>query len=42
MRAVNDKFGRRSGNELKNLIYETFGEEVAKQELGTVISGVRK
>jgi hypothetical protein len=42
MRAVNEKFGRKTGNELKNLIYETFGEEVAEQELGTVISGVRK
>lgn len=41
MREVNEKLGGKSGNELKNLIYETFGEEVAKRELGTVISGVR-
>jgi hypothetical protein len=42
MRDVNEKFGRKNGNELKNLIYETFGEEVAEKELGTVISGVRR
>jgi hypothetical protein len=42
MREVNAKFGRKTGNELKNLIYETFGEEVAEQELGSVISGVRR
>jgi hypothetical protein len=39
MRDVNEKFGRKTGNELKTLIYETFGEEVAEQELGSVISG---
>jgi hypothetical protein len=39
MREVNEKFGRKTGNELKTLIYETFGEEVAEQELGAVISG---
>lgn len=42
MREVNEQFGKKSGNELKNLIYETFGEEVAQQELGAVISGVRR
>jgi hypothetical protein len=42
MRAVNETFGRKSGNELKNLIYQTFGEGIVEQELGTVISGVRK
>jgi hypothetical protein len=42
MREVNEKFGRKTGNELKTLIYETFGEEVAEQELGAVISGGRR
>jgi hypothetical protein len=42
MREVNHKFGRKTGNELKNLIYETFSEEVADQQLGQIISGVRK
>lgn len=42
MKEVNEKFGRKSGNELKNLIYETFGEEVAEQKLGNVIVGVQK
>jgi hypothetical protein len=39
MRQVNDRFGRSTGNQLKTLIYETFGEEVAGQALGTIISG---
>jgi len=42
MREVNENFGKKTGNELKNLIYETFDEEVAEQQLGNVISGVRK
>jgi hypothetical protein len=39
MQEVNEKFGRKTGNELKNFIYETFGEEVAEQKLGNVIVG---
>jgi hypothetical protein len=42
MREVNEKFGKKTGNELKSLIYETFGEEVADQQLGNIISGARK
>ena len=42
MREVNQKFGKKTGNELKNLIYETFDQEVADEQLGRVISGVRK
>lgn len=42
IREVNAKFGKKTGNELKNLIYETFGEEVAEQQLGKIISGAQK
>jgi hypothetical protein len=41
MQKVNEKFGRKTGNELKTLIYETFGEEVAEQPLGSVIGDVQ-
>jgi DNA-binding PadR family transcriptional regulator len=40
MRNVNEALGRKKGNELKNMIYELFGEEVADQPLGRVIGGV--
>jgi hypothetical protein len=42
MQRVNERFGRKTGNELKTLIYETFGEEVAEQPLGHIIGGVRR
>lgn len=41
MRSVNAALGRKTGNELKTMIYDLFGEEVADQPLGQVISGVR-
>ena len=41
MQKVNEKFGRKTGNELKTLIYETFSEEVAEQPLGSVIGDVQ-
>jgi hypothetical protein len=42
MRNVNEALGRKSGNELKNMIYDLFGEEVAEQPLGRVIGGVQR
>lgn len=42
MRGVNEKFGKKTGNELKNLIYATFGEEVSDQKLGAVIGEVKE
>ena len=41
MRNVNEALGSKTGNELKTMIYDLFGEEVADQPLGQVISGVR-
>jgi DNA-binding PadR family transcriptional regulator len=41
MRNVNAALGRKTGNELKTMIYDLFDEEVADQPLGQVISGVR-
>jgi hypothetical protein len=41
MRNVNAALGTKTGNELKTMIYDLFGEEVADQPLGQVISGVR-
>lgn len=41
MRNVNAALGAKSGNELKTMIYDLFGEEVAEQPLGQVISEVR-
>lgn len=40
MRNVNEALGRKTGNELKTMIYDLFEEEVADQPLGQVISGV--
>ena len=42
MRNVNEALGRKNGNELKMMIYDLFGEEVADQPLGRVIGGVQK
>jgi hypothetical protein len=42
MRNVNEALGRKNGNELKNMIYDLFGEEVTNQPLGRVIGGVQK
>jgi hypothetical protein len=42
MRSVNEALGKKNGNELKNLIYELFGEEVAEQPLGSVIGEVQQ
>ena len=42
MRNVNEALAKKSGNELKNMIYELFGEEVADQPLGRVIGGVQE
>jgi hypothetical protein len=41
MRNVNEALGTKTGNELKTMIYDLFGEEVADRPLGQVISGVR-
>jgi hypothetical protein len=41
MRNVNEALGTKTGNELKTMIYDLFGEEVADQPLGQVISGGR-
>lgn len=41
MRNVNAALGSKTGNELKTMIYDLFGEEVAEQPLGQVISRVR-
>jgi DNA-binding PadR family transcriptional regulator len=41
MRNVNEALGAKTGNELKTMIYDLFGEEVADRPLGQVISGVR-
>lgn len=39
MRQVNEAFGSRTGNELKDLIYRTFGEDVSDRPLGHIIGG---
>jgi DNA-binding PadR family transcriptional regulator len=42
MRNVNGTLGRKNGNELKTMIYDLFGEEIAEQPLGRVIGGIQK
>jgi hypothetical protein len=37
MESVAERLGSRTGNQLKNLIYQTFTEEVARRPLGQVI-----
>lgn len=37
MRVVADTFSGRTGSELKNLIYATFGEDVSERPLGHII-----
>jgi DNA-binding PadR family transcriptional regulator len=37
MRQVAEAFGKQTGNELKALIYRTFGEDVSDRPLGHVI-----
>jgi hypothetical protein len=41
MRNVNEALGRKTGNELKRMIYDLFGEEIADQPLGQIIGGVQ-
>jgi hypothetical protein len=37
MRRVKELLGKRTGNALKNLIYELFDKEVAQKELGEIL-----
>lgn len=40
MRKVSDNLGDKNGNELKNLIYATFKEEVGRRSLGSTIESM--